>query len=85
MAPLLPTGSKREPGPPFGLVRLQQWTVLAHQWAPVVAIGGITTSNAAKIWSAGADGIAVISAVAGVKDKQKACAALRSGQKGTGA
>ncbi|MFB6202788.1 MAG: thiamine phosphate synthase [Halorhabdus sp.] len=35
---------------------------------PVVAIGGITTQNAPKVIEAGADGVAVISAITGAAD-----------------
>ncbi|NTU51419.1 MAG: thiamine phosphate synthase, partial [Candidatus Aminicenantes bacterium] len=44
---------------------------------PVVAIGGIGAGNAAAIAGAGADGIAVISAILGATDARRAAAELR--------
>jgi thiamine-phosphate pyrophosphorylase len=44
---------------------------------PVVAIGGISASNAAEIGRAGADGIAVISAILGAPDARRAAEELK--------
>jgi len=44
---------------------------------PVVAIGGIGTTNAAALADSGADGIAVISAVLGAPDARRAAEDLR--------
>jgi thiamine-phosphate pyrophosphorylase len=44
---------------------------------PVVAIGGISAANAAALASAGADGIAVISAILGAPDARRATEDLR--------
>jgi len=44
---------------------------------PVVAIGGIGTGNAASIAAAGADGIAVVSAILGAADARQAAEDLR--------
>lgn len=44
---------------------------------PVVAIGGIGPGNAAAIAGAGADGIAVVSAILGAPDARQAAEALR--------
>jgi thiamine-phosphate pyrophosphorylase len=44
---------------------------------PVVAIGGISAGNAAAIAGAGADGIAVISAILSAPDARRAAAELR--------
>ncbi len=43
---------------------------------PVVAIGGITAANAASLAAAGADGVAVVSAVLGSPDPERAAADL---------
>ena len=43
---------------------------------PVVAIGGITAANAASLAAAGADGVAVVSAVLGSPDPEGAAADL---------
>ena len=43
---------------------------------PLVAIGGITLDNAAEVMRAGADGVAVISAICGQRDPKSATRAL---------
>lgn len=43
---------------------------------PIIAIGGITQENAAEVIAAGADGVAVISAVTGASDPRAATEAL---------
>lgn len=61
LGPIYATGSKQNPDPVLGpgeLKRLRNLT--AH---PLVAIGGITAENAAEIWTAGADCVAVIGAL----------------------
>jgi thiamine-phosphate pyrophosphorylase len=45
---------------------------------PLVAIGGINASNAAEIMKAGADSLAVVSAICSTPDPQKATEHLRS-------
>ena len=45
---------------------------------PLIAIGGISVENAASVIRAGADGVAVISAVCGAKDPGAATRALLS-------
>ena len=42
----------------------------------MIGIGGINTSNAAQVMAAGADGIAVISAVCAADDPKAAAEAL---------
>jgi thiamine-phosphate pyrophosphorylase len=52
---------------------------------PLVAIGGITAANAADVIGAGADAVAVVSAVMSADDVEGACAALFSSvRKGLG-
>jgi thiamine-phosphate pyrophosphorylase len=52
---------------------------------PLVGIGGITAENAAAVAKAGADGVAVITAITRADDPQAATAALREAVKrGTG-
>jgi thiamine-phosphate pyrophosphorylase len=43
---------------------------------PLVAIGGIKADNAASVVAAGADGVAVVSAVMAATDVKKACREL---------
>lgn len=47
-------------------------TVRGHVQAPLVGIGGITLANVADVIRAGADGVAVISAVCGAPDPAEA-------------
>ena len=55
-----------------GLRQLRQQTSL-----PIVAIGGIHQGNAAQVLAAGADGIAVVSAICGAPDIHAAAHQLR--------
>ena len=57
---------------PGGLLRIKQSVVI-----PVVAIGGITEENARSVREAGADGIAVVSALLGAEDPQEAARGLK--------
>jgi thiamine-phosphate pyrophosphorylase len=59
--PIYDTPSKRPYGPPQGLQALRR--VVAAVDRPVIAIGGITPARVAEVRSAGAAGVAVISAI----------------------
>ena len=62
---IFPTATK----PEFHLVGLDLLRTVRRQVkAPLVAVGGITPDNAAEVIEAGADGVAVISAVCGARD-----------------
>lgn len=64
--PIFATSTKPDAGKPYGpglIGRIKAATKL-----PVVAIGGINASNLAEVVRAGADGVAVISAVASQPD-----------------
>ena len=66
VGPIYATSTKSDAGQPIGLHFLSE---LAVRYAiPLVAIGGITASNAGPIIQAGASGVAVISAVVGAED-----------------
>ncbi len=56
---------------PDGVARIKR-----ASGVPVVAIGGITAANAASLAAAGADGVAVVSAVLGSPDPERAAADL---------
>ena len=56
--PIFPTGSKRNPDPVVGLAELSKCRTLSSK--PLVAIGGISRQNAAAVFAAGADAVAVI-------------------------
>lgn len=68
------TSSKPDAGEPIGLPGLQ--AVVEATDLPVVAIGGISASNAAPCLAAGACGVAVISAVIGAQDPEAAARAF---------
>ena len=68
--PIYSTSSKADAEQPKGLDRLHKMCQIVE--CPVIAIGGITLDTAADVIQAGAHGIAVISAVCGQSDPQKA-------------
>jgi thiamine-phosphate pyrophosphorylase len=61
LSPTFSTGSKSDAGPGLGLCLLKE--IRSAVGIPVIAIGGIGPGNAGLAIDAGADGIAVISAV----------------------
>jgi thiamine-phosphate pyrophosphorylase len=61
LGPIFPTTSKANPDPVVGLDGLRAIVPLSKR--PVVAIGGITFETAASVIEAGADSVAVISAL----------------------
>jgi len=61
VGPVFPTTSKDRPDPVVGLELVRAARGMTR--LPLVAIGGITHANAAEVIAAGADGVAVISAV----------------------
>ncbi len=75
------TASKQQERPPIGIEGFAQLRAMMRKRAPdlpVVAISGIKQDNAAQVVAAGADGVAVISAVCAADDPQAATAALRA-------
>jgi thiamine-phosphate pyrophosphorylase len=75
LGPIFPTQSKSDAGADCGLDLLRE--VKSRVSIPVVAIGGIGTGNAAAVIAAGADGIAVISAVVSQDDVTGAARRLK--------
>jgi thiamine-phosphate pyrophosphorylase len=59
LGPLFATGSKQNPDPVVGVDELRRLRPLTTR--PLVAIGGITLAQAAAVYDAGADSIALIS------------------------
>jgi thiamine-phosphate pyrophosphorylase len=59
--PVFGTLSKKDTAPLLGLTGLRK--IREKTKIPILAIGGITVANAADVISAGADGVAVISAI----------------------
>ncbi|MGZ7444838.1 thiamine phosphate synthase [Paenibacillus sp. TH7-28] len=77
IGPVYPTASKadaREPQGPSFIRRLRECGIRE----PLVAIGGITAARAGEVIRAGADGIAVISAVTQAADVRKAVEELHA-------
>lgn len=74
VGPVYPTATKTDAGPATGLDHLRTMKAATH--LPVVGIGGIHQENAAAVMAAGADGVAVISAVALADDVEAAAARL---------
>lgn len=59
------TASKADAGEPIGVAGLRQIVERVNGRIPVVAIGGIGLQNAKQCRMAGADGVAVVSAIMG--------------------
>jgi thiamine-phosphate pyrophosphorylase len=59
LGPIFATQSKERPDPVVGVDGLRALRILTTK--PLVAIGGITLEDAAKVFSAGADSVAIIS------------------------
>lgn len=76
LSPTFATGSKADAGPGLGLSLLS--VVRAAVSIPLIAIGGINAGNVADVIAAGADGVAVISAVVGADDVTAAARDLRA-------
>jgi len=72
--PIFPTSSKGDAGPVSGIEVLK--TVIETIALPIIAIGGIDMENVHDVIGAGAEGIAVISAVCCQKNPQEAALKL---------
>ncbi|WP_025688213.1 thiamine phosphate synthase, partial [Paenibacillus zanthoxyli] len=75
IGPVYPTSSKDDARPVQGTILIQNLRK-AGITIPLVGIGGITADNAARVFAAGADGVSVISAIAGADHPQAAAAAF---------
>jgi len=75
IGPLYGTATKLDAGPALGKNEFARRRMLTE--LPVVAIGGITAGNAAETMAAGADGIAVASAILGSADPAAATRQLK--------
>jgi thiamine-phosphate pyrophosphorylase len=74
-SPVFATTTKHDVKPPLGLGGLR--AVRARTHLPLVGIGGIDARNAEEVVAAGADGIAVVSALMGADDPEAAARELR--------
>jgi thiamine-phosphate pyrophosphorylase len=70
VSPIFRTPTKTDTKAPWGLDGLRQ--VRAATTLPLVAIGGIHPGNAADVLAAGADGLAVVSALCAAEDPRTA-------------
>lgn len=70
------TASKADAGEPIGPAGLRAIREAVGIDLPIVGIGGITLANAPEIMSAGADGVAVISAISRAESPREAAASL---------
>ncbi|SMC27942.1 thiamine-phosphate diphosphorylase [Andreprevotia lacus DSM 23236] len=80
ISPLFATATKPDAAPPWGLDGLRH--IRAQTTLPLVAIGGIDTDNAADVLAAGADGLAVVSAICSAPSPRAAAAALAASLSG---
>lgn len=74
ISPVFATSSKADAAPALGLAGLQQLRRMTAR--PLVAIGGIQAGNVAAVMAAGADGVAVVSALCAADDPARAAQAL---------
>jgi thiamine-phosphate pyrophosphorylase len=75
VSPVFATLTKTDTAPPWGLEGLQRIRALTP--LPLVAIGGIQLHNAAQVLQAGADSLAVVSAICSAEDPCAAAQQLR--------
>ncbi|HOU96807.1 MAG TPA: thiamine phosphate synthase [Bacteroidales bacterium] len=75
ISPVFVTGTKPELTSALGLAGIRKISSVSKH--PVVAIGGINAKNAAEVLMAGADGLAVVSAIVSADDPMKAARELR--------
>lgn len=71
------TGSKADAGVPIGVEGFRRLRAQVPPGVPTVAIGGITAERVAEVCAAGADGVAVIGAVFGAGDVERAARRVR--------
>lgn len=76
LSPVFSTPTKHDAGPGHGLAVLRD--IKAAVSLPVIAIGGIGLHNVVDVIMAGADGVAVISAVLGADDVEAATRAMKA-------
>ncbi len=76
VSPVFATPTKTDTSTPWGLQGLRQ--VRAATGLPLVAIGGIHAGNATDVLAAGADGLAVVSAICGAADPAQATRELHT-------
>lgn len=75
VSPVFATPTKTDTAPPLGLEGLK--AIRLEVDLPLVAIGGIKSDNCASVIAAGADGLAVVSALMSAPSPRKAAVAFR--------
>ncbi|HLP09515.1 MAG TPA: thiamine phosphate synthase [Opitutaceae bacterium] len=76
LGPLFPTGTKTDAAPALGEAAFS--AIRRRLACPVVAIGGINRDNLARTLAAGADGVALVSAICAAPDPRAAAQELRT-------
>ena len=76
ISPVFSTPTKTATAPPLGLEGVRQIRALVD--IPLVGIGGINSVNAESVLAAGADGIAVVSAIVSAADPAGAAKKLKT-------
>ena len=74
VGPIFPQLTKPDAAPTLGLEGLAEIRRITSK--PIVAIGGVTAANVRAVRLAGADGVAVVSAIMGAQDPMAAAAAF---------
>jgi thiamine-phosphate diphosphorylase len=77
VGPFYRTATKSDAGTPLGSAGFRGLAELAPEGLPVIAIGGITQEHVTEVIQAGAAGIAVIAAIFGARDIERATRELR--------
>ena len=80
VSPVFQTPTKTDTKAPWGLEGLAR--IRAFSRHPLVAIGGLNADNAAAVVRAGAEGIAVVSAICGERDPRRAARELNAAMQG---
>ncbi len=76
VSPVFATPTKPDAGTPWGLDGLRELRLRTRR--ALVAIGGINAANAAAVLEAGADGLAVVSAICAAEDPEAAARSIRA-------
>ncbi|WP_300673032.1 thiamine phosphate synthase [Desulfoluna sp.] len=75
ISPVFATPTKTDTAPPLGLEGIRCIRKAVN--IPIIGIGGINLSNGKEVISAGANGLAVVSAIVSAGDPQKAARAIK--------
>jgi len=76
VGPIYPTPTKQDAALALGIDGLKILRAQSHKF--LMAIGGVNQENVGAVIRAGADGVAVVSAICSAKDPEKAAIVIRS-------